>query len=114
MAQTFNIPRHRRGDTWAGFNKIAITVDSVPINLSGCNVKMEFREDYDAPVALTLSTETSTIIIQAGLSSISVPPLTIDIPPGTYKYDLQITNNITNTINTYMDGYWEIFYDITK
>jgi hypothetical protein len=114
MAHTYNIPRHRRGDTWQGFNKIAITIDGAPINLSGCSIKIEFREDYDAPVALTLSTETSTIVIQSGLSSISVPPLIIDIPPGTYNYDLQITNNIVNTINTYMEGKWEIYYDITK
>lgn len=114
MAHTFNIPRHRRGDTWMGFNKIAITVDSIPINLSGCDIKIEFREDYDAPVALSLSTTTSTILIQPGLSSITVPPLIVDIPPGTYKYDLQVTNNLLNTINTYMEGYWEIHFDITK
>ena len=111
---TYNIPSHRRGDTWPGFNKIAITVDGAPINLSGCDIKIEFREDYDAPVALTLTTQTSTIVIQPGLSSLTVPPLIVDIPPGTYKYDLQITNNITKAINTYMEGYWEIYYDITK
>jgi len=114
MAQTFNIPRHRRGDTWAGFNKIAITIDGVPINLSGCSIKIEFREDFDAPIALTLSTEASTVIIQPGLSSFTVPPIVIDIPPATYLYDVQVTNSITNAINTYMEGKWEVYYDITK
>jgi hypothetical protein len=114
MAQNFNIPRHRRGDTWPGFNKIGITVDGAPIDLSGCSIRMEFREDFDAPIALTLSTETSTIIIHPELSSFTVSPVTINIPPATYLYDVQVTNNITNTINTYMEGKWEIYYDITK
>lgn len=115
MAQTYTIPKHRRGDTWNGINKIAITIDGVPINLSGCSITMELREDYDAPVAFTLSTSNSTIVIeQPGLSSITIPPVMVDIPPMKYKYDLQVTNSLTNNITTYMEGDWEIYFDITK
>jgi hypothetical protein len=114
MAQTYNIPKHRRGDTWNGINKIAITIDGTPIDLSGCIVVMELREDYDAPVAFTLSTTNSTILINPELSSLTVPPVMVDIPPMKYRYDLQVTNPIINNVTTYMEGDWEIYFDITK
>lgn len=111
---TYNIPRHRRGDTWDGINTIGIKVNGVPVNLSAAEVSMEFREDYDSPVALKLSTTTSTISVLPNLSSIKVLPVLIDIPPATYKYDLQVTYTVPPTsVKTYLEGAWEIYYDIT-
>lgn len=110
---TYNIPRHRRGDTWDGINKIGITVNGVPVNLSGAKVTMEFKEDYDAPSALTLSTITSTIELLPDLSSVKVLPITVNIQPGTYRYDLQVTYPNTQIIKTYLEGTWEIYFDIT-
>lgn len=110
---TYNIPRHLRGDTWDGINAIGIKINNIPVNLSGALVIMELREDYDSPVALTFSTATSTILIQNSLSSISIPPRIIDIPPATYKYDLQVVYSNTTT-KTYMGGSWEIYFDVTK
>jgi len=109
---TYNIPRHRRGDTWDGINTIGIKVNGVPVNLSGAQVVMEFREDYDSPIALTLSTLTSTISVLPNLSSVRVLPVLIDIPPATYKWDLQF-NYSNTTVKTYLEGTWEIYFDIT-
>lgn len=108
----YNIPKHRRGDTWDGINKIGITVNGVPVNLSGAKVTMELKEDYDAPSALTLSTTTSTILILPDLSSVKILPTIVNIQPGTYKYDLQVTYPDTQ-IKTYLEGTWEIYFDIT-
>lgn len=117
MAYTYNIPKHRRGDTWKGINAIGITINDTPINLSDAQIDMEFREDYDAPVALKLSTTTSTISVLPSLSSFRVLPLVINIPPATYKYDAQVTTNKSSqtlsAVNTYMEGSWEIYFDIT-
>lgn len=113
MSYTYNIPKHRRGDTWKGINAIGIRINGVPVNLSGARVDMEFREDYDAPVAFSLSTTTSTISILPSLSAFTIPPILVDIPPATYKYDTQITF-ANGTVDTYMDGTWEIYFDITK
>ena len=113
MSYTYNIPKHRRGDTWRGINAIGIKVNGTPINLSGARIDMEFREDYDAPVAFSLSTTTSTISVLPSLSAFTIPPILVDIPPATYKYDTQITM-ANGTIDTYMDGAWEIYFDITK
>ena len=110
---TYTIPRHRRGDTWDGINTIGISINGVPVNLSGAIVTMEFREDYDSPVALSLSTLTSTISVLPNLSSIKVLPILIDIPPATYKWDLQVTYPST-FVKTYLEGTWEIFFDITE
>ena len=109
---TYTIPRHRRGDTWDGINTIGIKVNGTPVNLSGAQVVMEFREDYDSPIALTLSTLTSTISVLPNLSSVRVLPVLIDIPPATYKWDLQI-NYSNTTVKTYLEGTWEIYFDIT-
>ena len=109
---TYNIPKHRRGDTWDGINKIGITINSIPVNLSGAKVTMQFREDYDAPTALTLSTETSTITVLPDLSSVRVLPVIVDIQPATYKYDLQVTFP-DKQIKTYLEGTWQIYFDIT-
>ena len=113
MAYTYNFPRHRRGDTWDGINTIGILVNNVPVNLSGAVITMELREDYDAPPALSLSTTTSTVSVLPSLSAFTIPPIVIDIPPATYLYDIQITYP-TGTIKTYMEGKWEIYFDITK
>jgi hypothetical protein len=110
---TYNIPKHRRGDTWDGISGIGIKVNNIPVNLSGSTVTMEFREDFDSPVALSLSTTTSTIHIQNNLSSINIPPYIINMVPGIYKYDMQVTYPDTTT-KTYMGGTWEIYFDVTK
>lgn len=109
----YNIPKHRRGDTWDGINSIGIKINNTPVNLSGSVVTMELREDFDSPVALTFSTLTSTIHIQSSLSSINIPPRIVDIAPGVYKYDLQVIYP-NSTTKTYMEGTWEIYFDITK
>lgn len=118
MAYTYNIPKHRRGDTWKGIDSVGIKINGTPIDLSDSQIDMEFREDYDAPVALKLSTTTSTISVFPSLTAFKVLPQTIDIPPATYRYDTQIITNKTSTtlsaVNTYMDGSWEIYFDITK
>lgn len=111
---TYNIPSHLRGDTWDGINSIIITSNNIPLNLTGATVKMEFREDVDAPVVLELSTTNGKITISTPLSgTISIPETIIDIPFGKYMYDLQVT--LASGYNkTYMKGSWEIIADTTK
>jgi len=113
MAFVYNIPRHRRGDTWDGFKSVGIRTNNIPINLSGAIISMEVREDYDAPVSFSLSTLTSTIKILPSLSAFTIPPVVVDIAPAKYFYDIQITFP-SSIIKTYMDGRWEIYFDITK
>jgi hypothetical protein len=108
----YNIPSHRRGDTWGGINSITFTVNGSALPLTGAAVKMEFREDIDAPPILTLSTETSSIVIGQAPGVLQIPPKLINIPFGKYQYDLQITF-ANGVVKTYMSGTWEIVPDIT-
>jgi hypothetical protein len=111
---TYTIPTHRRGDTWDGINSIAINVNGAPINLSGASIKMEFRENIDYPVVLTLSTQNSGIqILNAATGTIRLPSHNVEIPCGHYMYDLQVTYS-TGVVKTYITGSWEIVADITE
>jgi hypothetical protein len=111
---TYDIPSHRRGDTWDGINSITINVNGVPINLTNATVKMEFRQDLDAPVALTLTTTNSSIMVTNAVGGIiSIPSKKIEVPFAKYFYDLQVTYS-TGIVKTYMSGTWEIIADITE
>jgi hypothetical protein len=110
---TYTITPHRRGDTWDGINSITIKVNGTAINLTSATIKMEFRQDLDSPVVLTLSTTDGTIeIVNAVEGIIRIPSKKIEIPFGKYMYDLQVTYS-NDVVKTYMDGTWEITPDVT-
>lgn len=112
---TYNIPNHRRGDTWAGISSITILVSSTPVNLTNSVVKMEFRQSIDSPVALTLTTANSSIVLSGAPTNgtIQIPPIKIEIPFAKYLYDLQVTYP-NGVVKTYMSGTWTILPDITE
>jgi hypothetical protein len=111
---TYDIPSHRRGDTWDGINSITINVNGAPVNLTDASIKMEFRQSIDSPVALTLSTTDNSIVItNAAEGTILIPARIIEIPFAKYLYDLQVTYS-TGVVKTYMSGTWEITPDITE
>jgi hypothetical protein len=109
---TYNIPPHHRGDTWDGINSISISVNGIPIVLSGAEVKMDFRQSIDSPTALTFSTADNTIIL-VNSNTIRIPAREIKIPFSKYYYDLQVTYP-TGVVKTYMSGHWSIVPDITE
>jgi len=110
----YTIPSALRGDTWSGITSITITNSGVPISLSGALIKMQLREDVDSPVALELSTTNGLITITNPLSGVfQIPPQVINIPFGTYNYDIQVTFP-TGIITTYIAGTWQITPDITQ
>jgi hypothetical protein len=118
MGNTYNIAKHRRGDTWPGIKAIGITINGSPIDLSDAQIDMELKRDYDYPAVLKLSTTTSTISVLPQLSAFTILPQVIEIPPAIYKYDIQIKTHISSStlsaVNTYIEGTWEIYFDITR
>jgi hypothetical protein len=108
---TYDIPPHRRGDTWDGINSISISVNNVPISLSGASIAMDFRQGIDTPVIMRFTTENNTIQI-LNANTIRIPSRKIEVPFGTYQYDLQVTYP-TGVVKTYMSGIWPIVPDVT-
>lgn len=109
----YNIPNHRRGDTWDGISSISLSANGVPLNLSGAEIAMQFRQSVDSPVAFEFTTSNNKILITNPLEgTFTIPPMIIDVPFQTYYYDLQITF-ASGRKKTYMEGYWKIIPDIT-
>ena len=113
----YTIPEHRRGDTWDGIPSITISLSTVagvtPINLSGAEVRMDFRYEPDTPPAISFSSLSGTIVIldPAG-GNFQIPARMIEIPYQTYNYDLQV-NYPTGVVKTHMTGTWKIVADYT-
>ena len=110
----YDIPKHRRGDTWVGISSFPLTVNGIPVNLTNAAIKIDFKKQVDSPVALTLSTAASSIVITQPTQGIfSIPARIINIPFGLYLYDVQVTFS-SGIITTYVEGAWEIVADITE
>lgn len=110
----YDIPKHKRGDTWVGINNIVIATNGAPVDLTGATIRMDFRKSIDSPAALTLSTSNNSIIItQPTQGAFTIPPRIIEIPFGIYLYDLQVTYP-NGVVLTYIEGTWEIVADITE
>ena len=112
---SYTMPPALRGDTWSGITSITLQTSGVPISLSAASIKMQLREDIDSPVALELSTANKLITITSPPSSgvFQIPPQIINIPFGTYNYDIQVTFP-TGIVTTYITGTWQITPDITQ
>lgn len=109
----YNIPSGRRGDTWHGINSISVKISGQPVSFAEREVSMQFRDDIDSPVALTLSTSNSGIeILMPAATAVRVLPFEINIPSGKYYYDFQVKSP-SGYIRTYMNGSWTITPDIT-
>tara|TARA_R110000868_G_scaffold404665_1_gene683087 strand:- start:1378 stop:1719 length:342 start_codon:yes stop_codon:yes gene_type:complete len=110
----YNIPDHLRGDTWDGLT-FTLSSNGVTASLTAVSsVVAEFRQDIDSPVALTLTTTNSSILIVEPLSGIiQFTPQIIEIPFQTYVYDIQV-NYTSGAKKTYTKGTWKILPDITQ
>jgi hypothetical protein len=112
----YNFPEHKCGDTWNGIYSITIMECNSAVNLTDCDVYMQFRpKNYVAsPVFLELSTENDSIkIISENSGIISVPSRILDIPVGEYSYDLQI-NFPTGKSKSYLSGSFKILPQTTR
>lgn len=89
-----------------------------PINLSGLTAKMQLRSLPDDPTAeLTLSSANGDIVIQGAQGIINVTAssaLTVNVSPGTYYYDLELTNPATNSVVRVIQGQIIMSAEVTR
>jgi hypothetical protein len=112
----YDFPEHICGDTWTGINSLTIMQNDDFLNLSGCNISMQFRSKNNlaSPAVLDLTSENNDIVIVEPLSGlISFKPQIIDIPVDTYNYDLEITFS-DGSVFTYLKGTIKILPNITR
>lgn len=112
----YDFSDHICGDTWKGISSITIMENNSAVNLTDCDVFIQFRpkKNLASPVFLELSNYNDTItILDAEEGLISIPRQIITIPAGEYGYDLQI-NFPTGVSKTYLKGKINILPETTR
>lgn len=112
---TYNFPNHRRGDTFNG-HTFEISQNGDPVDFTDAEILIQFRASPISNVVLEWSTEDGITISGAENNVINMASKTgeeMDIPAGTYKYDIQVvlSNGVTNT---YVKGSMKIINDISR
>jgi len=101
-----------RNDSWA--QVFALLADTTPIDLSGSTILIQVRPTpSSSEVALELTTDDSSI----GIGGIDSNQITlnkiVDIPAGTYVYDMNVTFP-SGEVKTYLWGNFIVTEDISK
>ena len=124
---------HIKGDTFEAVN-FQMLVNSVPLNLSGCTLRMQLKKEYSGTVYLYLNSiytsDTSLITSDSSIpidlysgGGITITNATsglfkinkqiIDIEAGNYIYDIEL-DKPDGTVKTYISGNFLITNDITR
>ena len=124
---------HIKGDTFEAVN-FQMLVNTVPLNLSGCTLRMQLKKEYSGTVYLYLNSiytsDTSSITADSGTpidlysgGGITITNATsglfkinkqiIDIEAGNYIYDIEL-DKPDGTVKTYISGNFLITNDITR
>jgi len=110
---TYNIKDHITGDTAPGFN-VNFQIDDSDVDLTDAVIEMQVRLQPDGAVALEYSTTAGTITItDAAGGDFTIDAVDVDIEPGNYYYDIQVTTS-DDTIRTILQGRWKILQDVTR
>ena len=107
MASTLNFIT-KRGDTFKQVD-FQINIDSLPLDLTGAEIKMQLRKEAGAPIAY----EPSLTILNAIEGRFCIDEQIIDIQACIYKYDIQLTQ-LSGEVNTWVSGIFTITDDITR
>ena len=124
---------HIKGDTFEAVN-FQMLVNSVPLNLSGCTLRMQLKKEYSGTGYLYLNSiytsDTSSItadsstpidlysgggitITNATSGLFKINKQIIDIEAGNYIYDIEL-DKPDGTVKTYISGNFLIINDITR
>jgi hypothetical protein len=101
-----------RNDTWG--QTFAILSNDVAVDLTGSTIVIQVRQSPSSATSLlTLSTTASTITITGTSHNQVTLNKVVDIPAGTYNYDMNITFP-SGVVKTYIWGTFIVQEDITK
>jgi hypothetical protein len=104
---TYNIPTHKRGDTFLGVRFILTDGNGQAIDLEGASVELV----TSSPFVQTLSTAGGELSItsdsSAGEGILQIDEQIIDWVAGNYEYEIIFTF-ASGRKRTYIVGFWEI------
>ena len=103
--QNYNLVSVNQGNTYSGAQ---FTLPSVSTcSLTGATIKMQVRSAPGARIMLELSNATGGKISIVSQYVFAIAAHTVNIPPGTYQYDIKIVFS-DGREKTYIGGTWTI------
>jgi hypothetical protein len=108
----YNFKNHKKGDT---LNPVQFTliINGEPQPLDGMSINCMFKKKQtDVNAVLTLSIDSGISIVNEAQGIFKIDPGVVNIPAGTYYYDIQFTFT-DNTVKTLIEGTLIVVQDIT-
>ena len=104
---SYDFPCHIKGNTFKDkifkIENVADTI-STPIDLTGAEVLMQFKESEDSEMVFEFKTSNNTILLtNAADGELKMVKRTLDVSAGKYIYDLKVTFP-GNYIKTFFKG----------
>jgi hypothetical protein len=105
---------HIKGDTFEAVN-FQMLVNSVPLDLTGCTLRMQLRKEYGGVVCLSLTSigNAGITITNASTGSFKINKQIINIDAYNYIYDLELDKQ-NGDVKTYVEGNFLITNDVTR
>ncbi len=115
VAAIVQIDNQYKGDTFDGVQFTLLnTQNSTPIDLTGVNIKIQFRHNSKIGVIQKEITDGNGITIDDAVNGVfSVDSFIIDWPPIVYYFDVEITFP-NGVVKTYIQGTIKVIQDITN
>lgn len=104
--QRYDFPSHFSGDTFPGLS-FTIVKNSLPFDLSDCNIDITFVHEENAAYTYTLDTGNGVAVTNDTGGIFQVDEQIINFYPGLYNYDITIETADTG-LYTWVYGTWSI------
>lgn len=113
VPKNYNFPSQYRGDT---FDAVAFTFKDkdtgLPIDLSGTDIKCQFRSPFNAKIIKEIDLDDGILMISEVGGTIAIDEFLITWDDGVYNYDIQIIYP-SGTTKTYVKGTVTVLGDTT-
>jgi len=117
----YNLPTAYRGDSYGPITFVPINSNGSYLNLSGYDINVHVKNKKNCAIVLSWSTDDGSVEIKNLISGAiysgaqfvlnKVGACNMQMPPNSYVYDIQISNN--NNTSTYFRGELPVSGDVT-
>lgn len=107
----YNFPDVVKGDT-VNVTSFAVTIDAVPLNLTGALISVKFKTSFNSPSILSLSVGSGITVTNASGGIFTINAFTCSFPVGEYVYDIQIVKS--GITKTYVKGTLNVLNEVSS